>query len=308
MSINVHLSGVFLDECRLPAPPSALADALAALPAQLQEAHATLLADATKASPAAFPGLEAKTLLLADEFQREAQQNHDGEPRALLALLEADCRRAAGSHLPARECFDLAVKRLGDLNDKRRAAFLLRSLTRHGMFAVDKYELLYRWTAPNSHPLETLWQEHFTCWEPPGDDGKVPEALIDGRGMVQSADWRVTEKARHAAWPHSTRRTPHRDTSLRPRKTSRSGGDYRSETPCSPKKLAFQQQSQRGHGAPRFGYRWNGNPMPAPRRRRPGNLPRLAPLRPSSRPGVLVAQGAAATRGQNMSKRRRSGW
>ncbi|NLE56200.1 MAG: hypothetical protein GX617_14790, partial [Lentisphaerae bacterium] len=243
MSINVLLSGVFLDECRLPAPPSALADALAALPAQLQEAHATLLADATKASPAAFPGLEAKALLLADEFRREAQQNHDGEPRALLALLEADCRRAAGNHLPARECFDLAVKRLGDLNDKRRAAFLLRSLTRHGIFAVDKYELLYRWTAPNSHPLETLWQEHFTCWEPPGDDGKVPEAMMrTAVVLVQSADWRVTAKARHAAMAFipTPLRTRIGDTLLYARaKQAGREGDYQSADALFAEALAF---------------------------------------------------------------------
>ncbi|MFA6912402.1 MAG: hypothetical protein WCQ61_04705, partial [Proteiniphilum sp.] len=199
MSINVILSGVFLDECRLPAPPPSLADAFAVLPTQLREAHATLQSDAALASPAAFPSLEARVLLLADKCQCETWKTDD-EPHALLALLEADCRRAAGSHIPARECFNLAVKRLGNLADKQRAAFLLRSLTRHGLFSLDKYELIHRWTPPGSHPLETLWREHFKCWEPPDTGERVPEAIVQTAvSLVQSADWRVTAKARDAA-------------------------------------------------------------------------------------------------------------
>ncbi|MFA6912492.1 MAG: hypothetical protein WCQ61_05175, partial [Proteiniphilum sp.] len=199
MSINVILSGVFLDEWRLLAPPPSLADAFAALPAQLREAHAALLSDAALASAAAFPGLEARALLLAEEFRCTPQET-DGEQHSLLALLEADCRRAAGSHFPARDCFELAVKRLGDLTDKQRAALLLRSLTRHGLFALDKYVLIHRWTPAGIHPLETLWQEYFKCWGQPDGGGKVPEAIVRAAvALVQSTDWRVTAKARNAA-------------------------------------------------------------------------------------------------------------
>ncbi|MDD3695869.1 MAG: hypothetical protein PHG44_07870 [Lentisphaeria bacterium] len=199
MSINVILSGVFLDEWRLPAPPPSLADAFAMLPTRLQEAHAALLTDASMALPMALPSLEVRALLLAEEFRHEAQKT-DGEPSALLALLEADCRQAAGGHIPAQDCFELAVKRLGGLGDRQRAAILLRSLTRHGMFALDKYELIHRWTPPGSHPLETIWQEHFKCWGQTDAGGNVPTAMMrTAVPLVQSADWRVTAKARHAA-------------------------------------------------------------------------------------------------------------
>ncbi|NLG14750.1 MAG: hypothetical protein GX561_11205 [Lentisphaerae bacterium] len=200
MSINVLLSGVFLDEWRMSPPPTSLASAFAMLPVRLQEAHATLLVDAGKASPEAFPCLEAKALLLAEKVRSEAQKANGRELRALSALLEAGCRHAAGNHIPARECFNLAMKQLGGLDDKRRAALLLRKLTRHGMFALDKYQLTYRWVPPGDHPLEMIWQEYFKCWEKTGANENLPKAMVrTAVALVQTADWRVTARARNAA-------------------------------------------------------------------------------------------------------------